>query len=153
WYGSGLWSGFTAIAAGDLNGDGETDIAGIDANHNMTLFTGDGGGHLNGGTAQGCRDGTGCGCRASAAGHCKGDGKVDIGGTDWNHNMTLDAGDGGGHMAGGTAMWYGNGLWSGFTAIAAGDFNGDGKVDIAAIDANHNMTLFTGDGAGHLTGG
>ncbi|MFB6812922.1 hypothetical protein ACFCWL_40315, partial [Streptomyces sp. NPDC056387] len=35
----------------------------------------------------------------------------------------------------------------------AGDFNGDGKQDIAGIDATDNLKLYTGDGAGNLGGG
>ncbi|MFD9622692.1 FG-GAP repeat protein, partial [Streptomyces virginiae] len=31
----------------------------------------------------------------------------------------------------------------GFKSIAAGDFNGDGKQDIAGIDANNNLKLYT----------
>ncbi|MEU7067442.1 transglycosylase family protein, partial [Streptomyces sp. NPDC046161] len=34
-----------------------------------------------------------------------------------------------------------------------GDFNGDGKQDIAGIDASSNMKLYTGDGAGTVGGG
>jgi hypothetical protein len=33
----------------------------------------------------------------------------------------------------------------------SGDFNGDGKQDIAGIDANNNMKLYTGNGAGAVT--
>jgi hypothetical protein len=40
----------------------------------------------------------------------------------------------------------------GFKAIAAGDFNSDGRVDIAGIDANNSMKLYTGNGAGQLSG-
>jgi hypothetical protein len=32
------------------------------------------------------------------------------------------------------------------------DFNGDGKADIAGIDANNDMKLYTGNGAGRLVG-
>ncbi|MGW7102435.1 FG-GAP repeat domain-containing protein, partial [Streptomyces sp. NPDC054883] len=34
-----------------------------------------------------------------------------------------------------------------------GDFNGDGRQDIAGIDANNNMKLYTGNGAGTVSGG
>jgi hypothetical protein len=36
--------------------------------------------------------------------------------------------------------------------IAAGDFNGDGRVDIAGIDANRDMRPYTGTGTGTGTG-
>jgi hypothetical protein len=97
---TGLWNGFKAITAGDFNGDGKADIAGIDANNNLKLYTGDGTGHL----------------------------------TD-----------------SGTYMLGSSGSWSGFRSLTAGDFNGDSKQDIAGIDTNNNMKLYTGDGTGHLT--
>ena len=48
--------------------------------------------------------------------------------------------------------------WIGFCSLAcrrhreAGDFTSDGKLDIAGIDANNNMMLYTGNGVG-LVGG
>ncbi|MFD9316072.1 sialate O-acetylesterase, partial [Streptomyces goshikiensis] len=88
--------------------------------------------------------------RASArtvAGDFNGDGKQDIAGIDASNNMKLYTGDNAGHVTGGSNMLGDNGLWANFKSIAAGDFNADGKQDIAGIDANNNMKLYTGDGA------
>ncbi|MER7274975.1 FG-GAP repeat protein [Dactylosporangium sp. NPDC000244] len=41
-------------------------------------------------------------------------------------------------------MWPAGGLWNGFHAITAGDFNGDGKTDIAGVDAAGITKLYTG---------
>ncbi len=46
-----------------------------------------------------------------------------------------------------------NGAWLNFRSVMGGDFNGDGKRDIAGIDANNDLKLYTGDNAGHLGGG
>ncbi|MGW1521714.1 sialate O-acetylesterase, partial [Streptomyces sp. NPDC002287] len=70
-----------------------------------------------------------------------GDGRHDIAGIDANNNMKLYTGDGAGHVTGGSDMLGNNGLWAGFKAITAGDFNNDGKQDIAGIDANNNLKL------------
>src|SRR5881275_3271077 len=57
------------------------------------------------------------------AGDFNGDGRADIAGIDANNNMTLYTGDGAGHLVNYVAMWHGNGLWTGFSAVVAGDFN------------------------------
>ncbi|QKW19889.1 VCBS repeat-containing protein [Kitasatospora sp. NA04385] len=150
---TGLWANFKAIAAGDFNGDGKQDIAGIDANDNLRLYIGDGAGHLSGGDAMLGTNGAWANFRAIAAGDFNGDGKQDIAGIDANDNLNLYTGDGAGHLGGGGAMLGSTGLWANFKAIAAGDFNGDGKQDIAGIDANNNLNLYTGDGQGHVSGG
>ncbi|MEU7067443.1 VCBS repeat-containing protein, partial [Streptomyces sp. NPDC046161] len=145
--------GFKAIAAGDFNGDGKQDIAGIDANDNLKLYTGDGAGHLGGGTNMLGSTGLWKGFKAIAAGDFNGDGKQDIAGIDANDNLKLYTGDGTGALGGGTNMLGSTGLWKGFNAITAADFNGDGKQDIAGIDANDNLKLYTGDGTGTVGGG
>ncbi|GAA3452172.1 FG-GAP-like repeat-containing protein [Dactylosporangium matsuzakiense] len=82
-----------------------------------------------------------------------GDGRTDIAGLDAGSNMKLYPGDGTGKLTGtGTPMWATGGLWAGFKHIVAGDFNNDGSTDIAGIDANNDLKLYTGNGAGKLTG-
>ncbi|MFE9483236.1 transglycosylase family protein [Streptomyces spororaveus] len=139
--------------AGDFNGDGKQDIAGIDANYNLKLYTGDGAGHVSGGTDMLGSNGLWKGFKTIAAGDFNGDGKQDIAGIDANYNLKLYTGDGAGHVGGGTDMLGSTGLWKGFETIAAADFNRDGKQDIAGIDANYNLKLYTGDGAGNVGGG
>ena len=36
--------------------------------------------------------------------------------------------------------------------VAAGDFNGDGKLDVVGVDANSNMQYYPGNGAGSVSG-
>ncbi|MGI5246061.1 FG-GAP-like repeat-containing protein [Dactylosporangium sp. CA-139066] len=155
WPTGGLWAGFKKIVAGDFNGDGKVDIAGIDANSDIRLYTGDGTGKLVGsGPAMWPTGGLWAGFKHIEAADFNGDGKVDIAGIDANSDIRLYTGDGNGKLVGsGPAMWPTGGLWAGFKYIVAGDFNNDGKADIAGIDANNDIRLYTGDGTGKLTGG
>ncbi|MFJ5552564.1 FG-GAP-like repeat-containing protein [Streptomyces sp. NPDC093225] len=150
---NGLWKNFKSIAAGDFNGDGKQDIAGIDANDNMKLYTGDGAGHVSGGGSMLGDNGLWANFKAITAGDFNADGKQDVAGIDANNNLKLYTGDGAGHLGGGSDMLGSNGLWVNFKGITAGDFNADGKQDVAGIDANNNLKLYTGDNAGHLGGG
>ncbi|KDN85313.1 FG-GAP-like repeat-containing protein [Kitasatospora cheerisanensis] len=148
---NGMWANFKAIAAGDFNGDGKADVAGIDAYDNLNLYTGDGQGHLSVSNAMLGTNGAWANFKGITAGDFNGDGKTDIAGIDAYNNLNLYAGDGQGHLSVSNAMLGTNGAWANFKGITAGDFNGDGKRDIAGIDANNNLTLYTGDGQGHLS--
>ncbi|WP_051943585.1 GDSL-type esterase/lipase family protein [Streptacidiphilus rugosus] len=151
---TGLWANFKAIAAGDFNGDGRTDVAGIDANNNMMLYTGDGDGHLTGGTnMMPGTNGLWVNFKAVTAGDFTGTGHLGIAGIDANNNMMFYPGDGTGHLGSGTAMLGTTGLWTGFKAVTAGDFTGTGHLGIAGIDADNNLKFYPGDGTGHLGSG
>ncbi|WP_308120181.1 transglycosylase family protein [Streptomyces bambusae] len=149
---TGLWANFKSIASGDFNSDGNPDIVGIDAYDNLKMYKGDGL-YVSGGTDMLGSTGLWKNFKAITAGDFNGDGKQDIAGIDANNNLKLYTGDGAGHVSGGSNMLGSNGLWAGFRSLMAGDFNGDGKQDIAGIDANDNMKMYTGDGAGHVSGG
>ncbi|WP_329584379.1 VCBS repeat-containing protein [Kitasatospora sp. NBC_01250] len=150
---TGLWANFKAIATGDFNGDGKTDVAGIDANNNLMLYTGDGQGHLGGGTPMLGTNGLWANFKAITAGDFTGSGHTDIAGIDAYNNLMLYRGDGQGHLAAGTPMLGTNGLWANFKAITAGDFTGTGHLGIAGIDANNNLKFYQGDGNGNVGGG
>jgi lysophospholipase L1-like esterase len=140
---------------GPVSFDSDTiaDIAGIDANSDMRLYAGDGAGHLSGDSLMWPGGGLWSGFKALAAADFNGDGHADVAGIDANGDMRLYAGDGAGHLSGGSLMWPAGGLWSGFTRIVAADFGGNGLVDVAGIDPHGDMRLYNGDGAGHLSGG
>ncbi|WP_052443022.1 FG-GAP-like repeat-containing protein [Streptacidiphilus neutrinimicus] len=151
---TGLWANFKAVASGDFNSDGKTDVAGIDANNNLMLYTGDGAGHLTGGTnMMPGTSGLWAGFKAITAGDFTGTGHLGIAGIDANNNLKFYPGDGAGHVGGGTDMLGSTGLWAGFHAVMAGDFTGTGHLGIAGIDANNNLKFYPGDGTGHASGG
>ncbi|MFI9273122.1 transglycosylase family protein [Kitasatospora sp. NPDC052896] len=150
---NGLWANFKAITAGDFMGTGHVGIAGIDANNNLMFYPGDGAGHLGAGIPMLGTNGAWVNFKAITAGDFTGTGKLGIAGIDANNNLMFYAGDGAGHVSGGTPMLGTNGLWAGFHAVMAGDFTGTGKLGIAGIDANNNLKFYPGDGAGHVSGG
>ncbi|MFI6330568.1 FG-GAP-like repeat-containing protein [Micromonospora chersina] len=150
----GGFGGFRAIATGDFNSDGKADIAGIDANGDMRLYTGNGAGLLSGGALMWATRGSWGAFKAIVGGDFNGDGKADIAGIDGKGDMRLYTGNGAGLLSGGALMWTAVlGGFGAFKAIVPGDFNGDGKADIAGIDGKGDMRLYTGNGAGLLSGG
>ncbi|MGW2399886.1 transglycosylase family protein, partial [Kitasatospora sp. NPDC001664] len=130
--------------AADFDGDGRVDVAGIDAYQNLNLYAGNGAGQVSATLPMLGTGGLWAGFKRLAAGDFNGDGKQDVAGIDANDSLKLYTGTGGGYVSGGSAMLGGNGTWAGFKAITAGDFNGDGKADIAGIDANDSLKLYAG---------
>ncbi|WP_221324625.1 VCBS repeat-containing protein [Actinoplanes sp. L3-i22] len=82
-----------------------------------------------------------------------GDRKRDIVGIDANGDMKYYIGDGAGKLSEGGAMWATGGLWKNHKWITSGDFNGDLKADVVAVDAVGNLKLYVGNGAGKLSEG
>lgn len=151
---TGSFAGFHGLTGGDFNGDGRIDVAAIDSANNMQLYLGNGAGLVGNATPMLCTSGCWANFHGFVAGDFTSDGKTDIAGIDANNNMMLYVGNGAGLVggAGSGPMLCTSGCWANFKAIAPGDFNADGKMDIAGIDANNNMMLYTGNGAG-LVGG
>ncbi|MFE9558773.1 trypsin-like serine protease [Streptomyces sp. NPDC006703] len=53
----------------------------------------------------------------------------------------------------GRPLWKNDGSWKGATKIIAGDFNGDGLTDIAAVGTDGRLRLFAGKSDGTLADG
>jgi hypothetical protein len=77
-----------------------------------------------------------------------GDGKADILAIDQSGYLRMYRGNGAGAWATGQAEYIGAG-WGSLTQVfQAGDFSGDGKPDILAVDPSGYLRMYRGNGAG-----
>ena len=145
-----------AVAVGDFNGDGKPDLAVASYNAGqIVVLLGDGTGSFT--PVPGPY--AGCWPMSVAVGDFNGDGRLDLaaqdaGGPDASPLPIVLLGDGKGHFSGG----FGSGgctVSSGISypaSVAAGDFNGDGKLDLASVRADdRSLTVLLGDGTGNFT--
>jgi hypothetical protein len=136
-------AGSRAVAVGDLNGDGNTDIATANTgSSNVSVLLGDGTGSF--GTATNFS--VGSNLFALAIGDLNGDGNADIATANYFSNtVSVLLGDGTGSF--GTATNFSVG--SNPASVAIGDFNGDGKLDIASANSgSNNVSVLLGTGTG-----
>ena len=128
-------------AAGDFNGDGKLDLV-VDGEF---ILLGNGDGTFSQGPSAG-PDGT-----FVTVADFNGDGKLDLAVCDGDNNsvaILLGNGDGSFVAAPGSPITVGNQPWAG----VAGDFNNDGKIDLAVVNnADGTVTLLLGNGDGTFT--
>ncbi len=141
----------SGIAAADFNADGNLDLALINSiGYSSFVALGYGEGGFN---SAGDLYTQGFSAAAAAVGDFNGDGKLDVavasGGSTMypgsGVGMSLGNGDGTFTQASGPPISIGQNL----SAIVAGDFNGDGKLDLAVTDETGNtvdVLLGNGDG-------
>jgi hypothetical protein len=142
--GSG-WSGFTVVPAGDLTGDGKSDLLAINkSSGDMLLYAGNGTGGFKSPYPKVGNGWKGFNCYA--AGDVNKDGKADILSVDSSGVLWLYAGNGNGTFK--TRQQVGSG-WGAYTLAAGGDLNGDGLADIAGRDdANGDLYFYKAAGGG-----
>ena len=139
-----------SIAVGDFDANGKDDLAVLNqASINVTILLGDGTGNF---TAAGISPATaGVTPLLVVVGDFDGNGKDDLAvatfGTD---NVTILLGDGTGNFT--VAAGSPESAGSSPTSVAVGDFDANGKDDLAvANSASNNVTILLGDGTGNFS--
>jgi hypothetical protein len=135
-----------AMAMADFNGDGKLDVAvTTGGGNNVVVLLGTGTGAFGAGTTFA----TGLGAGQIAAADFNGDGKLDLAVTTANGGVdSVDVLLGTGTGSFGTAKGYPTG--PGPNAITTGDFNGDGRIDLATANSDGTVSVLLGDAAGHF---
>jgi hypothetical protein len=128
----------SAIAAADFNGDGKLDLAVADyQNNSVTILLGKGGGTFT--QAPGSPIPVGSEPDAMAVGDFTGNGKLDIAAPNFgSNNLTLLLGNGDSTFT--QAADSPSALGTQPVAIEVGDFNGTGRLGLALLNQNNNMS-------------
>jgi hypothetical protein len=134
-YSTGPSSNTGAIAAGDFNGDGKSDLAATDSPNNVvSVFINNG----NGTFAAEVEYPSGSGPSSVAVADFNGDSKPDLAITNLSGDtISVLINNGNGTFA--AKVDYPTGVGSNPLSIAAGDFNGDGKPDLATANNSNSM--------------
>ena len=141
----------SAIAVGDFNGDGIEDLAVANSlNNTVVILLGHGDGTF---TAAASSPATGVEPAGLAVGDFNGDGIADLAVVNGNNSgsgtLTILLGNGDGSF---TAAPGSPAVGDDAYAIVAGDFNGDGKMDLAVTNLfDENLTILLGNGDGTFT--
>ena len=147
----------TSLAVWDLNGDGKLDLAvasGGDNSVSVLLGNGDGTFQTPVGYAIGSEP------ESVAVADFNGDGKPDLAAANYlNNSMSVLLGRGDGRLQDNVSTSVGGGYQASLTAAAVGDFNGDGKPDLALASYSADegaigllsVVLANGDGTFHPT--
>ncbi len=136
-----------AVAVADFNGDGVPDIVTANLNGTVTVLLGNGAGGFKAAQGSPFSVGTNPAIRGKS-GTFNGDGKLDIVTANAGDNtITVLLGDGSGGFTAATGSPFAVGAQP--VAVAVGDLNGDGKLDVVtANNGDNTITVLLGDGSG-----
>src|SRR5262245_44845172 len=139
------------LAVADFNRDGKPDLAVTlisNGNSWVGVLINDG----SGGFQAPVSYAAGNNPLALAVGDFNGDGKPDLATANTTaSSLSVLINDGSGGFRPAVNYGAGNGGWS--TYLAVGDFNGDGKPDLALMNANNSGTIFLNNGSGSFAPG
>ena len=134
-----------SVAVGDFNTDGKQDLVVANRMSNtISVLFGLGGGALRSPVSFGA----GTSPFWVSVGDFNGDGKQDLATANADSNdVSILLGDGSGNFSAATGSPFAAGTWP--YAVVVGDFNSDGKQDLAAVNnISFNVTVLMGDGSG-----
>ncbi|MFL6276235.1 MAG: FG-GAP-like repeat-containing protein [Blastocatellia bacterium] len=139
-----------SVAVGDFNGDGKPDLAVANFNSkNVSILLGNGSGGFGSATnipVGGAPGGIGTG--SIAVGDFNGDGKQDLAVINYpdvgDPRVSILLGNGSGGFGPQTNFVVGHNP----TSVTVGDFNGDGKVDLAVASYLNDVSIMLGNGVG-----
>jgi hypothetical protein len=144
------------VVAADFNGDGNLDVAIAHQNGTLSVFLGNGGGGFS--PAPGSPFSVGVNPAALVVGDFNSDGKPDIavaneGTNSTNGNVAVLLGTGTGAFTPAPGSPFTAGVNP--IALAVGDFNGDGNLDLAVANftTTGTVSILLGTGAGSFTPG
>jgi len=124
----------SAVNAADFNGDGKLDLAVTNLNaKTVAIFLGNGDGTFTLNGSYSTTAGLFIGPSAMTTGDFNGDGKVDLAITDQSDNsVSILVGNGDGTFTFQSPLEFTTGNFA--DGVAAGDFNGDGRLDVAVAN-------------------
>ena len=151
-------SGPQSVAVGDFNGDGRQDLATANANaSSVSVLLGNGTGSVGDGTfTAAASPATGSTPRSVAVGDFNGDGRQDLATANANaSSLSVLLGNGTGSVGDGTFTAAASpATGSSPVSVAVGDFNGDGRQDLAAGSVGaSSLSVLLGNGTGSIGDG